>query len=266
VAVLACACESAVRTRTTATIGHYAANGNFDASGTYLPASSGFTIADVGSRAQLDGLPRGTTGMVYLGSCGGDSPQFRSQVTPFAGSRNLFGFFIIDEPDPATCPASRLAAESAYIHRQLPGARTFITEQNLSGSGTPSYRGGYDRSNTGIDLFGLDPYPCRSELRGCDYAMIDRYVAAAERAGLQRDAIIPVFQAFGGGEWVDDAGGRYQLPTPAQAARIMLGWAQLVPNPVFDVVYSWGVQRNDVALGDASGALRQAFLAHNRSG
>lgn len=204
--------------------------------------------------------------MVYLGSCGGDSPQFRSQVTPFAGSRNLFGFFIIDEPDPATCPASRLAAESAYIHRQLPGARTFITEQNLSGSGTPSYRGGYDRSNTGIDLFGLDPYPCRSELRGCDYAMIDRYVAAAERAGLQRDAIIPVFQAFGGGEWVDDAGGRYQLPTPAQAARIMLGWAQLVPNPVFDVVYSWGVQRNDVALGDASGALRQAFLAHNRSG
>jgi hypothetical protein len=266
VTVLACACASAGRTRTAAIIGHYAANGNFDASGTYLPASSGFTIADVGSRAQLDGLPPGTTGMVYLGTCGGDSAQFRSQLAAYAGSRNLFGFFIIDEPDPAACPASRLAAESAYIHRQLPGARTFITEQNLSASRTPSYRGGYNRSNTGIDLFGLDPYPCRTELRGCDYAMIDRYVSAAERAGLQREVIIPVFQAFGAGGWVDDAGGHYQLPTPEQASRIMLDWAQLVPNPVFDVVYSWGVQRNDVALGVASGALRQAFLAHNRPG
>jgi hypothetical protein len=266
VAVLVCACASAGRTHRAAIIGHYAANGNFDASGTYLPASVGFTIADVGSRAQLDGLPAGTTGMVYLGTCSGDSAAFRSQVAPFAGSRNLFGFFIIDEPDPATCPASRLAAESAYLHRQLPGALTFITQQNLSGSRTPSYLGGYNRANTGIDLFGLDPYPCRTELRGCDYAMISRYVGAAERAGLQRDAIIPVFQAFGGGEWVDDAGGRYQLPTPAQASRIMLEWAHLVPNPVFDVVYSWGVQRNDVALGAASGALRQVFLAHNRPG
>ena len=74
---------------------------------------------------------------------------------------------------------------------------------------------------------------------------------------------MPVYQAFGGGTWVDDGGGSYQLPTAAQEAHILSTWASLVPTPVFDYAYSWGSQRSDQSL-NASSALQQVLLAHNK--
>lgn len=243
---------------------HYTANGNIGPTGEYLPGRLGFNLADVGSKSALDQLPAGVSGMVYLGACGGVTAAFQAQVAPFFGDGRLFAFYLIDEPDPATCPPANLAAETAYVHQHLPTVRTFVIVQNLTSSRSPHYSGGYTAANSGIDLFGIDPYPCRSELSGCDFPMIQRYFQAAQRDGIPANRIVPVFQAFGGGTWIDDGGGHYLLPTPAQAAQMISEWTRLLPHPLFDYAYSWGVQRQDAALETASPALQQVFATHNR--
>ena len=243
---------------------HYAANGNLPAAGGYPPGRLGFTIADVSTPQQLDQLPAGIEALVYVGSCRGADPEFVARVAEFVGQPRVFGFYLMDEPDPRSCPAAHLAQESAWIHQHAPGAVTFIVEQNLSSSKTPTYGGGYNAANTGVDLFGLDPYPCRSELSGCDIAMVGRFVAAAEAFGISRSTIVPVLQAFGGGQWVDDGGGSYRMPDPSQARELLAAWDRAVPRPAFDFVYSWGSQRGDTALEAASTSLQQVFAAHNR--
>src|SRR5207244_11070302 len=95
-----------------------------------------------------------------------------------------------------------------------------------------------------------------------DYRMIIGAVAAAEAAGIPLGSIVPVYQAFGGGGWLDDGGGQYTLPTASQEEQIFAVWAPLVPNPVFDYAYSWGTQNADQAL-EGSPALQAVFSAHN---
>jgi hypothetical protein len=73
---------------------------------------------------------------------------------------------------------------------------------------------------------------------------------------------VPVYQAFGGGGWSDDGGGKYTLPTDSQERQILATWAPLVPHPVFDYAYSWGTQNSDQALGTSS-VLQALFLLHN---
>jgi hypothetical protein len=242
---------------------HYAANDNFDVDGHYQPARYGFNLADVSTPAQLAALPSGVLGLAYLGSCAGADSAFTALVDSFSNNPKLFGFYLLDEPDPATCPPAALKSESTYIHNHITGARTFILEQNLSASTNPSYLGGYNAANTGIDFFGIDPYPCRTELHGCDPTMIASYVAAAERFGIPKSSIIPVYQAFGGGTWIDDGDGSYQLPTAAQMKSILAQWAKLIPNPVFDFVYSWGSQRADAGLAGAPPDVLAVLAAHN---
>jgi hypothetical protein len=254
---------AATRDRPARTRLHYAANSNFAPDGRYLPGRYGFNLADVSTVAQLASLPRGVRALVYLGLCDGADQNFVTTVGEFSGNRKVFGYYLIDDPLPAACPAANLEAESSYIHEHVRGARTFILEQNLAASTDPSYVGGYNPDNTGIDLFGIDPYPCRTELGGCDPTMIASYVAAAEQFGIPRSSIIPVFQAFGGGTWVDDAGGSYQMPTAAELRSILGQWARLVPSPVFDFTYSWGSQRDDTALSNAPADARAVLAAHN---
>jgi hypothetical protein len=242
---------------------HYAANSNFAADGSYPPGQFGFNLADVSTPDQLAALPPGVLGLVYLGLCTGADNNFTKLVDEFSGSRKLFGFYLLDEPYPATCPPANLESESTYIHKHIAGARTFLLEQNLSASTHPSYVGGYNPANTGIDFFGIDPYPCRTELTSCDPGMIDSYVTAAEQFGIPASSIIPVYQAFGGGAWVDDGGGSYRLPTAAEMKSMLVQWAKVIPAPLFDFVYSWGSQRADVALATAPPELQAVFAAHN---
>ena len=135
---------------------------------------------------------------------------------------------------------------------------------NLGRSSHPSYLHGYTSQNSHIDLFGIAPYPCRVEMAHCDIRMVDAYVSAVEAAGILREQIVPVYQAFGGGSWKDDTGGMYALPSPADAEQILARWHKLLPGPVFDMAYSWGSQRGDVALENAPEGLREAFARHNR--
>jgi hypothetical protein len=247
---------------------HYASNNNFDSSGNYVPGHVGFNLADVSSVSELTSLPSGVSGLVWLGLCNGVDSTFINAVQPFIGNPKVFGFYLMDDPDPTgrrvpLCPAASLMAESDWIHAHVPGAKTFIVMMNINTTATaPIYANTYNPSNSHIDLYGLDPYPCRTEVGGCDYSMITSAVAAAEAAGIPRGSIVPVYQAFGGGGWSDDGGGQYTLPTASQEQQILAVWAPLVPNPVFDYAYSWGTQKSDQALED-SPALQAVFASHN---
>jgi hypothetical protein len=243
---------------------HYAANSNFDSNGNYILASLGFNLADVASRSLVDLLPSGVRGLVYLGSCTPADAAFKASVDKYAGAAKLYGFYLADEPEPSSCPVANLRSEAAYIRAKFPNAVTFVLIQNTDGSKAPTFTDGYTPANLGVDLIGLDPYPCRTELKGCDYAMIGRYVTAANRAGIPTSRIVPVFQAFGGGEYNDDGGGKWTLPTADQARRLLAEWAEAVPHPAFDFVYSWGSQRGTTALSTGPASLREVFAAHNR--
>lgn len=147
----------------------------------------------------------------------------------------------------------------------MPGTRTFIVLLNLGTARQPFYGGTYRPEATHIDLFGTCPYPCRSEWNGCDFNEVERFVVAAEAAGIPSSHMVPIYQAFGGGQWRDDEHGRYVMPTPAQEEEIVREWQRLVPDPVFDMAYSWGSQRGDHAL-ENDPPLQRFFATHNLSG
>lgn len=247
---------------------HYAPNGDLSGSGAYLPGALGFNMADISASWMLAHLPKGVKALVWLGDCGGVTSSFRSQAHPFLGRSQVWGFYLMDEPSPSSCPAGDLKAESDWIHANDAGAKTFIIEQVLSVSSHPSYMGDYTPRNSDIDYYGLDPYPCRNDsypvrLDGCNDNYITMAVTAAEKAGIPRGDIVPVYQAFGGGSYADDGNGTYLLPTAAQEKRILSVWRGLIPSPAFDYAYSWGVQNGDTALSDAPASLQQVFAAHN---
>jgi len=238
---------------------HFAPNGNFDGSGSYLPGKIGFNLADVSNIRQLDALPDGVEGLAWIGRCNGVDAAFLDSVRPYIGNPKLFGFYLADDPDPRSiarvhthaCKAEDLKAESDWIHVNVRGAKTFIVLMNVSSSRTPSFENTYNPVNSHIDLFGIDPYPCRTELNGCDFDMIDRYVLAAESWGIPRKAMVPVFQAFGGGKWRADGGGQYALPDAREERQILARWRVLIQNPAFDMTYSWGSQNGATTLEKA---------------
>jgi hypothetical protein len=248
---------------------HFAANGNFDSNGDYLPGKVGFNLADVGSVKDLNSLPPGVKGLAWIGRCGGVDAPFVQSVQPYVGHPKLWGFYLMDDPDPTDrhfgrCAADNLKAESDWIHANARTARTFLVLMNMGSAKTPSFAGSYNPTNSHVDLFGFSPYPCRTGLKGCEFDMIDRYVAAADASGVPRDRMVPVYQAFGGGDWADDRGERYVLPTIGQEREILARWDALVPKAVFDYAYSWGAQRRDEAL-HSSFELQRVFSSHNRA-
>ncbi len=243
---------------------HYAPNGDFSGN-TYLLGAYGFNLADVGDVSQANALPAGDKGLVYLGLCTGVTGAFTTAVRPYVGNQKVFGFYLMDEPNPSSCTATNLKAESDWIHANDPGTKTFIIEENLSSTDHPTYMGGFNPANSDIDLYGLDPYPCRSELgNACHYQWIGLAVNAAEADGIPLADIVPVYQTFGGGTETDDGGGSYSLPVPSQEAQILRTWGSLVPTPVFDYAYSWGSQHQDASMS-GSGGLQGIFRMHNNN-
>ncbi|MER9242359.1 calcium-binding protein [Mesorhizobium sp. M0633] len=240
---------------------HYTSGG----SGTDI-AKAGFNLASVQYVEQVNELPEGMKGLVYLDEANGVTQSFIDKVTPFLGNPNVFGFFLVDEPDPTGqwgtyASAANLKAESDWIHEHFPGAKTYITMMSLGTSANPDFRGTYNPANTGIDYYGIDVYPVRTD-GPVDYNMIDKFVAAAQASGIPTSQIVPGYQAFGGGEYNTDMGGKYVVPTAAQMETMMEHWAKLVPSPAFDYAYAWGSQRGDTAL-ESSSELQAVFREHN---
>ncbi len=247
---------------------HHAPNHNFDVRGSYVPGKVGFNVADVSNVAQLGALPDGVRALVWVGQCNGVDAKFLKTVQPFVGRSRVLGFFLMDDPDPTgkyypLCTADKLKAESDWIHANAPGAKTLTVLMKLSSSKAPSFMNTFNPANSHIDLYGIDPYPCRTELTACDYDMIDRYVSAAQAWGIPSSIIVPVYQTFGGGGWMDDGGGKYVLPSASQMQEMLDRWGRIIPAPELDFAYSWGSQRSDEAL-EGSPDLQRVFAAHNR--
>lgn len=234
--------------------------------------TAGFNLADVSSVAQLNALPDGMKGLVWIGTNVGATPAFIAQVTPFIGNPKLFGFRLGDEPDitgkwhTKVAPAD-LKAEADWIRANGKGAKSFVVLMDLASFEAPSLMNAFNAENTGIDLFGLDPYPIRG--LSTDIGYIDRTVKAAVAAGIPVEKIVPVYQAFGGGSYTTTTGGRsdkYVLPTPDQANAMFKRWAELVPNPAFDFAWVWETKSGITSIGSTTPealALRAAFKAHN---
>jgi hypothetical protein len=246
-----------------ATTLHYAPNSSV-VNGTYAPATDGFNLADVSSVDELNALPAGVKGLVWLGDLNnGVDATFINAVSPFKGNPSLFGFYLADEPDPTgqygtLFTVANLKAESDWIHASIPSAKTFIVMMNLGPSTSPDYMNTYNPANTGIDLYGLDPYPVGPDnANGFDPSIIPAAVTAAEAAGIPLSQIVPVYQAFGGGGYSS-----WTMPTAAQETQILDAWGAVVPTPLFDMAYSWGIQSNDTALVN-SPQVAAVFDAHN---
>jgi hypothetical protein len=149
----------------------------------------------------------------------------------------VYGFYLADEPGAGL--AANLKAESDWIHANFPGVKTFMAEQNLGSETNPVFA--YTPANTDIDLFGLDPYPVQTNVpNNLDYNIIPLAVTVAEADGIPQNDIVPVYQAFGGGQYTT-----YILPTSAQEQQILSTWGSVIPTPAFDYAYSWGVQDGD---------------------
>jgi hypothetical protein len=173
---------------------HYAPNHNSDDNGIFAPARAGFNVADIDEPQLLKALPDGVQAIVWAGMCEGVARQFPGRVEPYIGNHRVFGFYLMDDPDPrprwldglrpARCEADKLRAESDWLHAHMPGTRTFIVLMNLGTGRRPFYDETYRPEASHIDLFGTCPYPCRSEWNGCDFNEVKRFVMAAEAGGI----------------------------------------------------------------------------------
>jgi hypothetical protein len=231
----------------------------------------GFNLFDVaGSKTNpanvlvlVNALPDGTQALVWMGNLGNapkgqncpppgfSEAEFQAQVDILANSPKVFGYNLADEPHPSVCPeaADDIQARSDYIHTHAPGQKTYITV--LDGSNMcPGDEGceyhALRPEITHVDLIGLDPYPCHFNTAGqpvkCDTSVISQRVQSAIANGIPTSAIIPVFEAFGQEGRLDGKSIFYRTPTVAEFQDMLNLWKSLVPNPVFDFVYTWGIQ------------------------
>ena len=231
----------------------------------------GFNLVDVtGSKtnpantlALVNALPDGTQALVWLGNLGNapkgqscpppgySDAEFKAQVDILANNPKVFGYNLADEPHPSVCPdaANVLKARSDYIHTHASGQKAYITIQdgnNMCPEGEGCEYHALRPEITHVDLIGLDPYPCHFNSAGqpvkCDTNMIPHRVQLAVTNGIPASAIVPVFQAFGQEDRLDGKSIYYRTPTVEEFQDMLDLWESLVPNPVFDFAYTWGIQ------------------------
>lgn len=217
----------------------------------------GFTVIDTGhSLEEIRALPKGTRALVWLGQ---DCPTaatraFRRQVHRLSHVSRVFGYYLSDEPDAASCPGgpAGLASRASYIRRQSNGAQqSFIVLSD-------SYHA-YRPRVTEVTMVGIDPYPCSVAHPTCAFGKIKEKVTAARRAGIPRRTIVPVYQAFGQENCTDHY---YNLPTRDQMATMLQRWAAQVPHPPMDYAYGWGHQDHaNPTLRDAD-SLKTLFATY----
>jgi hypothetical protein len=134
---------------------------------------------------------------------------------------------------------------------------------NSDGQKNPNYDDYYP-GNTGIDVFGVGSYMCRSDFvgkpgteDGCDWTMVDRYVDAAEKH-IPTANLAPTYQAFSG--WrTEVSGGVFLMPTVAQAQKILDTWHKRLPNPMMEYAYAWSCQAQSTDCLSRDVAMQQVY-------
>ena len=201
---------------------------DFSPSGFDHQAALGFNYIDSGPyEDQMDALAaRGLKGFIYLGGYSNETCTFRrsdawvrSHVAPIAGHPGVGAYFIDDEPNAAACPRApaQMKARSDLVKSIDPRPPTFIV----------IYRIEQFKLFAGVtDIIGLDRYPCKVRLAGCDYSVIDEQAAEADRLGIRYWGVI---QAWGDG-W-------YKLPTPEELHQQFVHWR--ATNMEGYLVFAW---------------------------
>jgi serralysin len=250
---------------------HFTSGGNI-VDNVYVPGAVGFNLADISSLGGLNRLPDKVLGLVYVSSsigCGGDTSSFRAFVDQFRDNPKLWGFYLMDEPyvhgygGKPPCSPGNLLAETRYIKSIIPTAKTYIKMGNSDGQKNPNYDDYYP-GNTGIDVFGVGSYMCRSDFvgkpgteDGCDWTMVDRYVDAAEKH-IPTANLAPTYQAFSG--WRTEAsGGVFLMPTVAQTQKILDTWHKRLPNPMMEYAYAWSCQAQSTDCLSRDVAMQQVY-------
>jgi len=231
----------------------------------------GFNLFDItGSKtnpadtlAFVNALPEKTQALVWLGNLGNAPPgtncpapgfsdaEFKAVVDALANNPKVFGYNIADEPHPSTCPdaVDVIKARSDYIHTYAPGQKSYITIQdgsNMCPAGEGCEYRALQPEFTHVDLIGIDPYPCHFDSNNqpvtCETSKISQRVPSAIANGIPVSAIVPVFQAFGQESRLDGKSVYYRTPTTKEFQDMLDLWKSLVPSPIFDFTYTWGIQ------------------------
>lgn len=242
---------------------HYAIGTSHNES---LAISLGFDVLDIaGSKSDpnttkeiVDALPAGVQALISVTNLdkqncsapGYTTARFEALVNAMATDPNVYGYYIADEPHPMKCPnaAADIRARADYLHAHSSFQKAFIVivdgDGNCESDLGCEYRA-LRPANTHVDLVGLDPYPCHYNDAGdrvaCHYSMIDQRVASATASGIPLGMIVPVFQAFGQEGRVNGTV-YYRTPSPSELTTILSTWHRLVPKPVMDYAYTFGIQ------------------------
>ncbi|TDC78383.1 hypothetical protein [Actinomadura sp. 7K507] len=204
----------------------------------------GYDLVDVRPDAsQVAGVPPGMQALLWVGNfhCEDfdlDLDAFKRAVHEFGRDPRVYGWYLSDEPNAGDCPeiAGEIRRRAEYVERNAPGQISYISLTDFPMEPLAPER-------VGVDLFGLDPYPCEGSAEArerCDIGAIDRMVNMADAAGVPRDRIAPVLQTFG--QSCSDGDKQYWLPTRAQFREILARWDRLAPRPPLEISYSWGRQ------------------------
>ncbi|MFA1539870.1 hypothetical protein [Actinomadura monticuli] len=233
----------------------------------------GYDLVDVRADPSLVAdVPAGMQALLWVGNftCGDFElgwDAFERAVQRFGRDPRVYGWYLSDEPNAGDCPevAAEIRRRAAYVKANAPGQVSFISLTDWPMKPLTPKR-------VGVDLVGLDPYPCKgsSETREhCDIGAIDRMVRMADAAGIPRTRVAPVLQTFGQGCSKGDK--KYWLPTRAQFREILARWDRLTPRPPLEISYSWGRQDEWACptLADATGGahpdLQSLMRARNRA-
>ena len=243
---------------------HYAINTYGDISNVI---ALGFNLIDIsGSRTDptntlslVNVLPEGIRALIWLGDLGNapcttpefSNTEFMAVVNILANNPKVFGYNLADEPNSSICPDAPnvIKTRADYIHTHAPLQKAFV--MLLDGGDTCPEGGGceyfaFRPEITHVDLFGLDPYPCRFDSDGrpvpCNTSEISQAIQLANAKGIPLSTIIPVFQAFGQEGRLDGESIYYRTPTTTEFQDLLNVWEVLIPNPFFDIAYTWGIQ------------------------
>lgn len=225
--------SSSTAATTTATH-HFVANvSGYDAQA----AALGYNVLDTASVSAVSSLPAGTQAMFWLGA-GQKCPtapdsSFTSTVDKLAGvASRVYAVYLTDEPQASGCPSgpANVKARRDYVKSKLPAAKTFIVIDHQD-TFAP-----YRPAVTGVDLVGLDPYPCNVQSSTCDFTKVAERVGWATSGGWSKSQIVPTFQLFG---QTCQSGGYYRFPTDSELNQLLADWQAAGPFSDLDYSYSW---------------------------
>ena len=211
--------------------------------------SLGFTAVNAGaSRSSLDAVAAlNLKGMVWLGDYDNDTCAFTAsdatvavEVDGVKGHPAILGYYVADEPEQAleTCPnvAQQIKARSDLVKLHDPTRPTYVVVSNSAyvPGGTIEWYPYHYLVGT-ADILGLDIYPCHQPASApCDFADIDRAIAAANSQGVPR--YYAVIQDFEDSTW--------RRPTPDELRMQFDHWASSCMEGYF--IFSWDWMGNSL--------------------